>query len=463
MSFSIFEIGKSALLAARRTMDVTGHNVANAATPGYTRQEAVLEPLIQREAPVSGMGVRVSQIRRLRDFFTDAVLRNENANRESFAVQKQVMDQIQVMAAESSDSGLRAAIEQLWIGWQQLSTDPDSPAARAGLMEKSRSLIDMFRHMNGQIESLREDLVASIDANIERVNVLSERVAALNAEIGRAAARHDPVGDLLDRRDLLLDEISEISGANVSRYADGTETVRVTVNGFPVVDRADSFKLGVNHTDPIQYTWIDSAGASQIIPSVGGRLGGLATARDNLAGSFRRDLETLLRDIVDTVNTQYALGAVPTGDPMNPTAPPDPLQFFAVSDPADYLGTAQVAPEIVADPSVIAVWDGNVATPGNGLNALAIAELVETAPVEAWTAVIGKMGSTGQRITSGLETQELLVKEIQNRKDSVSGVSIDEEMANLVREQHAFNAAGRLISTADELLDTVINRMGAGR
>ena len=462
MSFNIFEIGKSALLASRRAMDVTSHNVANASTPGYSRQEAVLEPIIQREAVVSGMGVKVSQIRRLRDFFTDSVLRNENANRESFAVQRDVMDQIQVMTAESSDAGLRSAIEGFWTGWQELSIDAASEPARASLTEKSRSLIDMFKHMATQIDSLRGDLETNIDVNIQRLNEIAKQVASLNSEIGRATARHDPTGDLLDRRDLLLDEMAEIAGASVSRYADGTDAVRVTVGGFPVVDRTASFELGVDHTDPIQFTWIDKAGAAQVMPSVGGRLGGLAAARDDVAGAFKQELEVLLRDIVTTVNTQYALGAVPTADPLV-NDPPDPLAFFAVSDITDYLGSTQVAPEIVADPTLIVAWDGDMTAPGNGLNALAIAELIESAPVEAWTSVIGKLGSEGQRIESGLETQELLVKEIQNRKDSVSGVSIDEEVTNLVREQHAFNAASRLITTADELLDTIINRMGAGR
>jgi flagellar hook-associated protein 1 FlgK len=120
-------------------------------------------------------------------------------------------------------------------------------------------------------------------------------------------------------------------------------------------------------------------------------------------------------------------------------------------------------------------WSGTeiLSRPGNGLNALKIASLLEkggtvdgqgyVSPIDTWIAAIGELGTQGQRIDNGLDTQELLVKEIQNRKDSISGVSIDEEMANLIREQHAFSAASRLISTADELLDTVINRMGAGR
>ena len=164
MSFNIFEIGKSALLASRRAMDATSHNIANASTTGYSRQEAVLEPIVQREATVSGMGVRVTQIRRLRDLFTDSVLRDENANREFFGVQKDVMDQIQVMTGESSDAGLRAAIEGFWTGWQELSIDADSEPARAAIAVNSRSLVDMFKHLGAQIDSLQDDLNVNMDA-----------------------------------------------------------------------------------------------------------------------------------------------------------------------------------------------------------------------------------------------------------------------------------------------------------
>ncbi len=306
MSLNLFEIGKSALLASRRAMDVTGHNVANAATPGYSRQEVVLQPIVQRETTVSGMGVRVTQIRRLRDFFTDCVLRNENANRAFFAVQRDVMDQIQVMSAESSDSGLRAAIENFWIGWQELSISPDSEPARTALLEQGRSLIDMFRHMAGQLDSLQEDIGKNIDANIQRLNSLAETVATLNAEIGRAAARQSPMGDLLDRRDLLLDEIAEISGASVSQYNDGTLAVRVTVNGYPLVDRTSSFKLAAKPTPEGGLSTHGSTRqetASRLQRRR--KLGGLATSKNELVHGFKENLELLLRDIVDMVNGQY--------------------------------------------------------------------------------------------------------------------------------------------------------------
>ncbi len=462
MSMTLFEIGKSALLASRRSMDVTGHNIANSATPGYTRQEALLEPIVQRMSEVSGMGVRVSQVRRLRDFFTDSVLRNETANKASFAIQKDVIEQLQVMAAETSESGLRAAFESFSESWQELSMDPDSQPARTALAEQGRSLIDTFRHLYGQVESLQKDLAANINSNVARVNDLSARVAALNGEIARASARKDATADLLDQRDLLLDELSQLAGASVTKYNDGTEAVRVTVNGYPLVDRVTSYKLSVNLAHPVQYNWVDTAGGESPL-TVGGHLGGLAMSTDQIVGGFKQELEDLLKSVVDTVNTQYALGGVVNDPPTDPPLDPDPPAFFVVGDPNNYLATAKVADEIIADPSRIAVWDRDMSQPGNGLNALAISDLLAETPIQTWTGIIGRMGSEAQRIATGFDTQTLLVKEIQNRKDAISGVSIDEEVATLVREQHAFNAASRLITTADELLDTVINRMGAGR
>lgn len=451
-TFTIFEIGKSALLAARRTMDVSSHNVANAATPGYSRQEVVLEPLIQREAQISGVGVRASQIIRIRDAFLDAVLRNETAKKSAFAVQKDVMDSIQVMAAEPSDNSIRAAIETFWASWQELSTDPTLVSARASVMERGRSVVDMFRHMDSQLESLSVDIQDNIEANINRVNTLTERVVSLNAEIARAAARHEPVSDLLDRRDLLLDEICELTGATVSRANDRTMYVSVSVDGYPVVDGLHSYKLAVAYpSGHTEFRWLDALGNPQVIESVGGKLGGLRAARDELVGSFRQELEALFKDLVDSVNAQHSLGYALDGTQTG--------EFFTVGDPGDYLGSTEVAAVIVNDPRTIAA-SSSPTDPLDGAVALDIADVLESAYVDQWTAMVGKLGAVGQKVQSGFETQELLVKELQNRRDSLSGVSIDEEIANLVREQHAFNAASRVITTADEMMDTIINRMG---
>ncbi len=460
-TFSVFEIGKSALIAARRTMDVTGHNIANAATPGYSRQHAMLEPIIQRNSPVSGAGVRAADIVRIRDKFVDAVLRTEYARRQSFEVKQEALDHLQVVLAEPSDSSLRNAVDSFWAAWQDLAASPTSQSARSQVMETGRSLVDLFAHFGSQIDSLSRDIEINIESVVARVNLLCEKVAGLNIEIGRALARREPASDLQDERDLILDELAELAGTNVSQIGDGDQ-VRVNLGSFPLVDRDITYKLRVLFEPDTVLKWVSGAGEEQTVDFAGGALAGCQEARDDIVRGFRDKLESLFRSIVDDINTIHLEGFPLEGDSS---------EFFAVSNPNDYLRSVSVHPSIVQSPRTICVSrKGDPLDPLDGSNAYRIADRLKVdgpdSPgfVQAWTAILGEVGAVGQKVGAGLKVGELLVKELQNRKDSISGVSVDEEVANLMREQHAFNAASRLITVADEMIDTIITRMGlAGR
>ncbi len=459
-TFSLFEVGRSALLASKRSMDVTGHNVANYATPGYSRQETILEPIIQRMASISGVGVKVAGIARSRDLFIDSVLRAETGKAAAFAVQRDVVDQIQVIAAEPSDNSIRVALENFWSAWHDLSIDPGSGSARAQVMERGRSLADMFRHVGGQLDSLKRDVEAGLESAVSRVNLLSERVVDFNLEISRAMARNEPAADLLDQRDLLLDELAEMTGATVVYLQEGA-SVRVSVGGYPLVDLEQTYKIEVGFTSQgTEFRWAAGPGESVPMDSMGGLLGGYRGARDEMVLGFKGELESLLVSIVDNVNDLHRAGYPISGPP---------LDFFQVGS-TSYLSSVAVNPVIVADPGAICASQ----VPGdreNGQMALAIADLLggESPPAEGvlsdiWTGMVGKLGALGQRVGSGYEVQEILVKGLRNRKDSICGVSIDEEIATLVRQQHAFGAASRLITVADEIIDTIVNKMGlAGR
>ena len=459
-TFSIFEIGRSALMTAKRTMDVTSHNVANASTVGYSRQEAVLEPIIQRQATISGAGVRVADVRRLRDRFVDSVLRSESGKKAAFEVEKEVMEYLQVVASEPSDSSIRSSLDLFWSAWHDLSVDASSASARAQVMERGRSLVDMFKQISGKVEAMSLDLEASIDATVRLLNLLSERIVSLNLEISRAIARQEPACDLMDQRDALLDEICELTGATVTHIPDGDSLI-VSVYGFALVDRNHWYKMEVSFgLGGTELRWISAPGEYTVMPSVGGKIGGYKEARDVLVQDFKAELENLFKTVVDEINAIHGSGFPITGAPGD----------FFVTDGSDYLHSAQVAPWIVADPSTICA-SGVSGDPLDGSVALAIANRLEGDDASAgptyndmWTAIIGRLGAIGQKVESGFGVQEILVKELQNRKDSISGVSIDEEVATLVRQQHAFNAASRVITMADEMIDTIISRMGvAGR
>jgi flagellar hook-associated protein 1 FlgK len=457
-TFGLFEIGKTGLLAARKSMDVTGHNIANAATPGYSRQRTQLEPIIQQRGPVTGMGVRVSDIRRIRDTFIDSVLRNESAKKESLSVQNEVLEHLQMIVAEPSSRSVRQAIDDFWASWQDLASDPLSEAARAQVMEKGRSFAHIFRHIGSQIESLTDDIENVITANVQRVNDLSESVASLNAEIIRAAARKEPTLDLMDKRDLILDELAEITGATITHSTDGS--VKVDIGGFPLVHGSTSYKLTVTFVGDTEYSWISPGGQPVAMDYMGGKLGGYKTGRDNEVLMFRGELESFLKSIVDDLNNIHANGF--------PVESQDELLFFTAQE-GNYLGSLEVSSEIVSD--VRAIRASTVSgDPLDGQNALAIARRLDGSDdpqnpsfIGTWTSMAGKLGTVGQKVVNGVSVQELLVKELQNRKDAVSGVSIDEEVAMLVRHQHCFSAASRVISVADEIIDTIINRLGAGR
>jgi len=474
-TFTGLEIGKSALMAALRQMEVTGHNIANSATPGYSRQEVALEPIIQRQsinAGTFGLGVKVADVMRSRDKFVDAVLRNEMGKEAAFGAQKDVLQHLETVVAEPSDNGIRQAIDSFWAAWHDLASEPNSQAARAQVMERGRSLADTFRHLGGQLDSLSNDIEVNIEATVEKVNLLSVRIASLNLEISRAIARKEPIGDLADQRDLLLDELASLTGAAVTIGTDG-HSVRPTVDGIALVDGTNVYKVEVVFTSTgAEFRVKTSETDHVVVGSMGGKLGGLKTSRDETVLAFKAELETLLRGFVDKVNLIHGQGFTVDTDPGTPGGP-----FFQVNAD-DYIGSIAVNPDIVADPRKIAASDDS-SDPLDGSIALRIADWIATGrypgdgipldvPVSTtldyWRAAVGKIGVMGQKIEGGLATQELLVKELQNRRDSISGVSIDEEVALLVRQQHAFSAASRLISVADEMIDTIVNRMGlAGR
>ncbi len=403
----------------------------------------------------------------------DAVLRNEQEKKAAFAIQKDTLDHLQVVFAEPSDSSIRESVDLFWASWHDLSSDPQSSAARTQLLEAGRSLTDMFRHLGSQIDSLTADIEAGIDATVAKVNLLAERVGSLNTEISRALARKEPVGDLMDRRDLLLDEVTEATGSTVSYLDEGT--VKVNIGGIPLVDRHKVYRLESTVTgDGIKFNLLTGPKDSDKIEldSVAGSLGGHKTARDGIVLRFRKELNEVVKNLAQGVNAIHQADFEGTG-PYSPFFYLDPLG-------ADFLSTIKVDDNIIDHPDKIRTATGS--DPLDGSIALAIADFIEGNEnsylkqlkdsglldlsdgdfTDKWMGIVGGLGVEGQRVESGYDTQELLVKELANRKDSISGVSLDEEIANLIREQHAFNAASRVISTADEMLDTIINRMGLG-
>lgn len=488
-TFFGLEIGRRGLQAQQRALDVTGHNIANAHTPGFTRQEAVMStttpfpvPSLNRPAGAGqmGTGVNVSEIRRLRDSFLDFQMRSESKSLGYWEAQQDVLMKIEGIVNEPSDSGLRPVMEKFWTALEELSKDPESLAARSLVVERGQSLAEAFNHLDTQLNELINDLNSTLKVRVNEVNSLGRQIADLNQQILKVEVTGARANDLRDKRDLLVDELAKAIDIRIIEDERGALTI--TTSGRPLVqgERTSELVVGNVEGDTDQYPeiyWADDTSESMPLAVSGGIIRGIMDARGYLEGNeakgfipaFREQLDKLAGGFAGKFNEFHKEGVGLDGE--------SGVAFFinkvtneegSIEKPI-IAGNIAVNEELLNDPRKVAAalldGDGTFYT-GDGSNALRLVQLKQSPVIEDFTpedfyrALIGELGVTAQEAYRMAENQELLVSQIENNRQAVSGVSLDEEIVNMVRFQHAYSAAARMITTMDEMIDVIINRMG---
>lgn len=474
-----FEIAKRALMAQRQAMDVAGHNIANANTPGFSRQRANLKTTAPFPEVVGrdfagvgqiGSGVEVANITRMRDAFLDKQFRQSNTDLGRWDTKEQVLAEIEELFNEPSDVSLQSNINQLWAAWQTLSNNPENLAAREAVRQQALSFVSKFREVDSHLTDVRQSINAAVEAKVKEVNTLADEVAKLNTQISSAYGTNLMPNDLEDQRDLLLDKLSKLSETTVVDDVNGM--VRVIVNGVALVDGVRANHLGVEADATNGNLWKlkwESSSATATVQN--GELGAYLALRDGSVYSYQKNVRKLAWAVVDAMNTQHkagfdlngaAVAATPWENFFSATTPPTPEEFNIQS--------LDVNPDISADVRRIAAAS-QANRPGDGSNALAIASVKQNTLAilggftgdDYYRSVIASLGSEVQEAKHMQENQTLLVQKVENQRTNQQGVNLDEEMMDLVRFQHAFDAAARLVSVMDGMMDTLINRLGAGR
>jgi flagellar hook-associated protein 1 FlgK len=450
-----------AVLAHQQAMQVIEHNVANANTPGYHRQEAVLRagipfpgPSLHRSGYVGQMGggVDVERIRRFSLEMTDARFRKAGAEAARWETEASVLSQVQSVLAETSEDGLAPKLDAFWAGWQALSADPGNRTLRIDLQQRARDLVSAFHRRAVELDSLRLDQNTALIQRAEAINTAAESVAQLNAEISRVLSVGDQPNDLMDERDRRLDELGRLAGATSSLQDNGE--VLVSIGGHALVVGHGFF--GVEAVpDPgneqlVALTWEDG----QAFSPPGGEIAGLLDARNEIILQQKLGLDDLAAALAGRVNTLHRTGYGLNGDTG--------LDFF---DGTTALGL-RVSTDVV-DPASIATASA-ADSPGDGSLAAAIAAVQRELLMGGGTATLGQahlnlVGSLGLATQSAQNAQRdytQVADSLQAQRESVTGVSLDEEAARLVQAQRAFQAAARMLTAIDEMLDRVINGMG---
>jgi len=465
-TFFGLNIGVSGLAAQQRALEITGHNIANANTEGFTRQEAV----ITSNMPVKtangfvGTGVQISDVRRIRDNYLDFQIRTENKTSGYWEQKRDALQKVEVIINEPSDAGLRSVMDEFWSGWEDLSREPESSAARITVVQRGEALVETFNHMDRQLGELREDIDVSLKYKVDDINSLAVQIKDLNYQIVKGEAEGPKVNDLRDKRDLLVDKLSKL--VDIESVENNRGAILVTIGGRALVFGNEVMPLevrpDVDNNGFYEISWSDGID----VKICSGELKGMLEARDEITTGFMEKLDIMAKALAEEVNAIHEAGY----GKNNATGIP----FFAKPDiGADFsAGNIKMNDDIVNNTDNIAAASSSVDDPlnndiGDGSNALKIAQVKHDSTLigntsfeDFYRSEVSHLGIETQEAIRMVENQDLLVAQLENKREMVMGVSIDEEMTNMIRFQHAYNSAARYITVVDEMLDVLVNRLG---
>jgi flagellar hook-associated protein 1 len=450
--FSSLNVGAQALFAAQRALDVTGQNVSNAGTEGYSRQRvqqaargASVVPAMFAGSDASTGGVDILGTQRIRDGFLEARAHQERATSGGLGALSGTYADIEATFAAPSKTGLQSQLSSFWNAWSTVANDPGSAGPRSLLLEQADTLADTVNGFSTQLTqqwSATRDQVASTVAD---VNSMTSEVARLNSAVRSATLNGGQPNELADQRDLLVTRIAEATGA-VATPGDGG-VVNLTLGGRTLVNGNHSAQLqAVGPTSypatagTVSVSWV---GSDQPATIDSGALSGLLTAVNTTLPGTMSDLDTVAGTLATSVNSQQAQGFIRNGS----------------TGAAIFAGTTAATLRVVMTDQAGVAASTKAPPALDGGNALAMAGIATAAkgPDALFRDMTVGIGVQAQSVQRRAVTQAAVVDRVDSARDSVSAVSIDEEMTNLVAFQHAYSAAAKYVSAIDSTLDTLIN------
>lgn len=561
-----------ALRAHQLAVDVASHNIANAQSPGYSRQRVLLRPVgldgsdhFSRDNLLGrpGFGVDAKDVNRIRDMFLDFQARQSMSGQAQYEALSTPIENAEVVFNDPSDDGISALLAKFWASWHDVVNEPESSAARVALVHATTTFTTRVRAAHDQLTQQRVDLNQSVSSIADQINAKASELASLNLQVQQVELNGDMANDLRDRRDLLLDDLSKLGNISYSEDDSGSQTVYLGTHELVVGTAARRINTVDDPLNPgmvkLQFA-IDNDNVSVSA----GQLKGVLDARDTALPELIGKLNLFASGLINSVNSIHqagygldnatglaffsgtdasniAVNATLAGNPQSIAAatgasqPGNPSNALAIANlqqatnmlsgfgasnlvvneslsagntaagitlgrmlqPGTYslvaagpnvelrygsatgpvVGTATlgaIAPpggtiSFMNGPDTVASIRVEVAGPytgGQQLTDLTSAGnntlQVEASPSTYYGNIVSVLGADVNRAKGLSDSAQLLVDHLDGLRQSVQGVSIDEEVTNLNASQHAYNAAAKVISTIDEMLDTLINRTGVG-
>jgi flagellar hook-associated protein 1 FlgK len=458
-SFGGINTALTALFAQRRGLDVTGQNIANANTEGYSRQRVHMQSQVGSLSSAMyartdglGTGVAVSDVQRLRDEFLENRGRAEHATNAYLTSQRSTYASIEDTFAEPGDTALAAQLRDMWGAWSDVANNPQLAAPRAALIQQSATVADQLngahQALAGQWKQNREQMGAYVD----EINGTANAIAQLNDSIIKANASDVTVNELEDHRDMLAMRLAELTGATTSKRENGGMDVFIggstLVSGTYTreVEVAGATRLEDQVATPkvpasVGLQWKDSKQPTE----AGGTVGAAVDTMTTIIPGLSNKLDSIAKNLISSVNKEHVKGFSVDGNPGGP--------FFGGATAGD-IKVLIKSPDQVAVSATTGTLDHSVAD--------RIADIGDSAtgPDRDYQSMIGELGVAAQGAGRRAQIQSVVAEQVDAAREGESGVNLDEEMTNLLTYQRGYEAASRVLTTIDSMLDQLINRTG---
>ncbi|SCX38334.1 flagellar hook-associated protein 1 FlgK [Klenkia marina] len=461
--FSSLNVAARALAAQQRAIDVTGQNVANANTRGYTRQRVEMQSLasvsaygLQSREDSTGNGVSAEKVIRVRDAFLELRAQQEVGNAARAAATAATYDQLETSSGEPGSTGVQSLLSAVSTAWSQLSTRPTDTSSRIAVLSSADALAKGLRTVSASVDRQWTNTLGATTDVVAEANATLAQIADLNKSIRDAQLTGNPANELQDQRDVLVATLAQSLGATSVDTTDGM--VDVVVDGTSLVSGTGASKLALRGatdptaatTDPVRLAVVPGGSVLR----VGGGVAGRIDALNVVLPGYQAQLDTvadLVQDVNDVLATGYDQAGSTPGAPLFAgtsardiaVVMTDPARLAVAANPPLVVGTR-------TDPSA----DGAVAD--------RIAQLgkTPTGPDATYRQMITGLGIASRSAASASATASTVLGQVDADRLSVSGVSLDEEMTNLVVFKQSYAAAARVVTALDEMLDVLINRTG---
>lgn len=461
---SMMDVGKRSLSNSQTALQTVSHNIANKSTEGYSRQRVEIvtnDPAGSGRLRI-GMGARASQVTRVNNPWLEKQIQRENMNLGNSGTKADALARVEQIYNEQMNKGLNQFMGDFFNAFRELSNTPESLASRTMVKEAAESLTQDFKRINKQLKDVQDDLDGQLKTTTEEVNQITKEIASLNEKIQLVEIQGTPANDERDRREVLLKKLGERIDITWAEGKDNMVTVTAG-NTAILVSGHSSRNLEASFTDDrdrveLFYRSSDTGSLFNITEQIkGGKMGGALEIRDHLIEDHLSTIDNMAYTLAKEVNKAHIEGFDRYGK--------NGILFFEM--PEEIKGAAEKlslnesvkldSGKISAAARVDSAGDNTIANIISNIQYQKVMDGGSATLDDYYNSQVGQIGTVAQRAIKSHENQKNILDQLNQIRESISGVSLDEEATKMIEMQKAYDASARLIRTADEMFDTVLN------